>query len=232
MKNPLSLEWTPEKIQRFWNHQSQSSEDYYSRKASASLLRLLGHRLDKTLPVLDYGCGDGGLLERLLAQGFLVSGIEFSAMSCERIRQKLSGYPRFRGVFETKELLARERRFGTIFLIEVIEHLPNATLDNLMRDLRQLLLEGGVVVITTPNNEDLTREEVYCAGCGHTFHRWQHIRSWSRESLRAFLHSNGFTVKKLWCVNLLWTDEIKHRLKRLAGRDSQKKNLVCVAAAN
>ena len=51
-----------------------------------------------------------------------------------------------------------------------------------------------MVLITTPNNENLDNETVYCPCCENSFHRWQHVRSWSSDSLSLYLIKHGFKV--------------------------------------
>ena len=65
-------------------------------------------------------------------------------------------------------------------------------LQRIFDDVRRVLTPGGVVVVTTPNDEDLTIETVYCPCCNHTFHRWQHVRSWSAQTLSTRFSSLGF----------------------------------------
>jgi hypothetical protein len=64
-----------------------------------------------------------------------------------------------------------------------------------------LLAPGGVIVFTTPNDEDLGASRLYCPECDHVFHRWQHIRSWSAQSLSAFLTAQGFRDVKAWTTD-------------------------------
>ena len=55
-------------------------------------------------------------------------------------------------------------------------------------------------MITTPNEEVLSNNAVFCPECGHEFHRWQHLRSWSADSLASALARHGF--EPLFCQGM------------------------------
>jgi 2-polyprenyl-3-methyl-5-hydroxy-6-metoxy-1,4-benzoquinol methylase len=85
--------------------------------------------------------------------------------------------------------------------VEVIEHLSDEQLEGTLDIIKRLLAPGGVIVFTTPNDEDLGASRLYCPECDHVFHRWQHIRSWSAESITAFLTAQGFRDVKAWTTD-------------------------------
>jgi len=56
------------------------------------------------------------------------------------------------------------------------------------------------VVITTPNNEDLELSQCYCPISNTLFHRWQHVRSFTEETLAALLAKHGIEKVVSHCV--------------------------------
>ena len=82
--------------------------------------------------------------------------------------------------------------FDVAFLIEVIEHLYDAELDRTLSLLRDLIRPGGSLIATTPNDEDRAPSLIRSPESGRLFHRWQHVRSWSRQSLSQLLAGAGF----------------------------------------
>jgi 2-polyprenyl-3-methyl-5-hydroxy-6-metoxy-1,4-benzoquinol methylase len=52
-------------------------------------------------------------------------------------------------------LIARGEKFDAISIIEVIEHLPYNTVEQLLEQMSQLLNPSGCVVLTTPNYRSL-----------------------------------------------------------------------------
>ena len=87
--------------------------------------------------------------------------------------------------------------YDTTFLIETVEHLLDDDLQPVLQEISRLTKVGGTVVVTTPHNENLDSAAVMCPDCGCTFHRWQHVRSWTPDSLTETMRQHGF--KPLYC---------------------------------
>ena len=50
-----------------------------------------------------------------------------------------------------------------------------------------------MLVITTPNAEDLAENLNYCPFCDTEFHRWQHLRSLNHQDVDSLLRASGMT---------------------------------------
>src|SRR4051794_8776642 len=100
--SPHPVTWTREKSSRWWNVISSLpawSKFYFSRMASGPLLAFLrAHRVPIAGRVIDFGCGPGYLLEKLLNHGIACEGVDFSPQSVEATRARLAKHPLFRGV--------------------------------------------------------------------------------------------------------------------------------------
>ena len=71
--SPHKIEWTPEKIERFWDAcASGADERYFSSKYGDSLIRTAKHYVKLDGRILDFGCGPGFLLEKLIGRKILV----------------------------------------------------------------------------------------------------------------------------------------------------------------
>lgn len=188
---PKTLVWDETTLSRFWAFHSQFSENYFSHQKGKSLVAYAKRQLPHGATVLDYGCGPGHLLPHLLDAGFVVQGADItrdtmgSAVSlCDR--------KNFLGFVTIDELLAEGTQFDAIFLIEVVEHLDDHWLARSLDQVHALLKKGGILIVTTPNEENLEDNMVYCPASNTIFHRWQHVRSWSASSLSAALVTHGF----------------------------------------
>lgn len=229
------MEWTPERISRFWDWQAQYPEVYFTYLFGPAIVASLQRYLRGRRRVLDYGCGVGYLLPHLCARVPEAYGADPSQESIARTNERLAGTPSFKGAFLIDELRARKLSFDAVLCVEVVEHLDDAALDTVLADIRGLLAPGGVAVFSTPNNEDLSKSMILCPASGEIFHRWQHVRSWNRDSLPARLRAGGFDVVEVVETNMAIAKTnspigiMKRALKRLLFGDPGKPHLVCIA---
>jgi 2-polyprenyl-3-methyl-5-hydroxy-6-metoxy-1,4-benzoquinol methylase len=86
--------------------------------------------------------------------------------------KKLSGYDSFLGVIGPDE----GRLFDVVIMAEVIEHVPDRLLGQTLDQVNGLLRDGGIVIVTTPNEENIGQAQVLCPMCRQVFHPWQHVR--------------------------------------------------------
>jgi SAM-dependent methyltransferase len=184
---PHQLEWTPERIQAFWDHYSKHQDVYFSALHGRSLIGYVGRRIRIGTP-LDYGCGSGHLLSYLADAGCkTLYGVDQSpesrAATVRRIGDRAAVHV---------GLAPEPESVDTAFLVEVVEHMDDSALDAAIAAIRSALKPGGHLVITTPDDEDLAASSVLCTECGAMFHVMQHVRTWNAASLSSYLESKGF----------------------------------------
>lgn len=123
--------------------------------------------------------------------------LDFSPDSVSEAVSRFGHDPQFEGA-ALVESLSEERagKFDCATMLEVVEHLDDDNLRRALRHLHSFLKPGGYVCITTPNAEDLMSSNVRisCPDCGCRFHRMQHVRSWTAETLSSVLSLHGFKV--------------------------------------
>lgn len=195
---PHQVEWTREKSSRWWDQTSSRHQDrYFSQRYGAAiivLVQLFGVRNLRRGQVLDFGCGSGYLLDALLARNIPCAGADFSEDSVAVVEKRLGDNSLFHGVQLVRRLPTDipDGSYDTVFLIEAIEHLLDDDLEVTLTELHRILRPGGVVVVTTPNDEQLTQAESICPDCGCIFHPVQHVRSWDQASLSTTMRQFGF----------------------------------------
>lgn len=231
-------EWTDEAISRlFTYYNTHQGSPYFSMQVGQAIIRYTRPFLGEARNVLDYGCGPGFLSKYLLDNYFKVTAMDFTEDSVKKAADLCRDYDNFLGAFTYSEFSKHEHKYDVIFVIEVIEHLSDHYLEDMMANLRKYA--GGYVVITTPNDEDLSKGMLYCPFCDTQFHGVQHMRTWNAETLTMYLDKNGFDVKHVNAVNLreLYSPKIKliNRMKKIWRKmngiaDSDKKpHLICIA---
>jgi SAM-dependent methyltransferase len=93
---------------------------------------------------LDYGCGDGGLLERSANVGWTVQGVEFRQDVADAVALR-TGFP---VVAETMVDSLSPHSFDVVHLGDVLEHLTDPDRD--MPRILRLVRRGGLVVAQGP----------------------------------------------------------------------------------
>ncbi len=194
MRSYKLMEWTDDRVKRFWDYESNYPENYFAFQAGASVIHELKRYFKNAKSALDFGAGPGFLIPHLIAAGLEVTALEFSDDSVKKLKDKFKGKPGFKDVAQPEELLSKKAKFDLIMVTEVIEHLNDYYLDKSLLLIKDLLSPSGVVIFTTPNNEDLSKLMIYNPVTDEIFHRWQHVRSWNVNSLRIKLEEYNFHV--------------------------------------
>lgn len=189
---PHAIEWTPALIQRFWDHYSTNpalEDTYFAKNVGRHLIDFIGRQI-RIGRAVDFGCGRGDLIDHLLSDHECY-GVEQSPMSVATVNLRFEHHPRFRGAFVGSRDLP-DGFADTVFAVEIVEHMNDASLETLLSEARRVLRPGGHLVVTTPNDENLRKAEVMCPECGCIFHNMQHLRSWSARSLVRYINRFGF----------------------------------------
>jgi O-antigen chain-terminating methyltransferase len=114
---------------------------------------------DSGAPVLDVGCGRGEWLELLGRRGIAACGVDIDEESVRGCR--LAGAEAV-VVDAADHLRAQpEASYAAVTCFHLVEHLPAASLPQLLEEAHRALRPGGVIIIETPNPEN-----VAVATCG------------------------------------------------------------------
>lgn len=186
---PIKLKWTPELVRKFWDGLAHTRllELGFSRQVGKSLITAIEHELPGDGRILDFGAGDGDLIKLLCERGYLTAAYEDSNERQKVIKQNLNQHDNFLGTIDKNS----DETFNAVIMAEVIEHILDEELDETLNKIASLIKPGGVLVVTTPNNEDLELNMSYCPESNLLFHRWQHVRSFTDQSLKGLLTKYG-----------------------------------------
>lgn len=194
---PHEVEWTPEKVNRFWDGFTNRTEEFFSAVYGRSLVSIVASLRPERY--LDIGCGTGELVMRAAQAGIRAVGIDSSPELVHQAtnattKMRNSARPEFRHA-PAVAIPFEEGAFDVASLVEVVEHLDDETLAATLAESRRVLRPGGVLLVTTPNNENLQSIAVHCPDCGARFHPIQHVRSWTMNSLARALSVAGFSPR-------------------------------------
>lgn len=200
----LSPEWNERRFSRWMSQEAiESFEKPFKTPANEFLkaARYTAHVLQiekltrgirgKAAPrVLDFGCGYGGFLSMCGMYGFDAYGVDRSSAKRENSS--------FAKVFAEISEVTSMAPFHALTLFEVLEHLDDP--HGLLRQLSEMLADGGILVLETPNCEGVrnieTRDDY------NRIHPLEHINGFTPKTLKRFAERLGFApiTKPLACV--------------------------------
>ena len=164
--------------------------------------------------VLDIGCGHGVLLQRILgkAHPLRAYGCDLSRVMCSRAVARAPAATILQA--NAEDLPFADDAFDHVFMVEVLEHVPDAV--RALREVKRVLRAQGTFVVTVPNRD--------------WFHYERHLRTregnrlldqqwhwYGAAEIRGLLQECGFvTVKVRGGENLYFGGGLPRELEKLA----------------
>ena len=201
------VEWNEQTVSHFWDNidilieNGNKQNDYFSSVYAKQVLKKINKLVDfKHKKILDYGCGQGDLI-KVLCNDYQIEeayGCDLSQKSVDIVNDSNKSCDKFRGAvkIESDAVPYGDEKFDIILLTELIEHLDDKSLKFAISEITRMLKKNGIIVITTPNKEELKNNIVVCPECECYFHKVQHVRSWSVQSLSNYLIHFGIRMIK------------------------------------
>lgn len=140
--------------------------------------------------VLDLGCGRGEALDLLGRSGIAARGVDTSERMVEICRDR--GLRAEVGDAVDALSRAAEGSLGAVVSFHVVEHLPPATVERLVRLAFRALAPGGVLVLETPNPLSLV------VAARNFWLDPTHLRPVHPEALQSLCERAGFDSVERW----------------------------------
>lgn len=151
------------------------------------------------LQLLDYGCGDGKYFNHLLRVGLVpknVHGVDVSTLRVERCRAL--GWQQVQCIPKSGRLPFPADQFDVVNMMEVIEHVPSAVIDDVLDEISRVLRPDGVLLGSTPNYPMKRFYDVYDAVIFRKLGRFKddptHVTHYDHRRLRELLQRHFRTV--------------------------------------
>lgn len=168
---------------------------------------------NKSLKILDLGCGNGSFTQYLSQKGFQVIGLDPSESGITLAKRSFPNIEFIQGDIYHLPFDRLEGQFDYIISIDVIEHLY---LPRIMPQVaKRCLKPHGKLIITTPYHGYLKNIALSVAGKfdHHVNPLWDggHIKFFSVKTLTELLYSEGFTQLEFHFAGRLpwlWKDMI------------------------
>ncbi|UOG92046.1 MAG: class I SAM-dependent methyltransferase [Candidatus Thiothrix sulfatifontis] len=106
-----------------------------------------------TLPVLDLGCGRGEWLALLRDNAIAAYGVDMNGVMVTLGQESGLDVRHADGLTHLQQL--PDASLSAVTSFHVIEHLPFATLFNILMEINRVLIPGGLLIFETPNPENV-----------------------------------------------------------------------------
>lgn len=214
------LDWTHELVGRFWDGIAASALDELSfgKVAGPAFLDLIGPYLRPEGTHLDFGAGSGHVMGLLLERGLRTAGFDPSPERQAKLVERLGNRSGFCGV----EGLESNETYDVVLLMEVIEHILEPDYPETLERIARFVRPGGVLVVSTPNRENLDLASVFCPVSGMLFHPWQHVRSFTPQVLVETFEPMGLQKEFLALVDFSNDAALIDQAKYLSARQRER----------
>lgn len=182
-------------------------DDIKAGKEAKIRINLALNLIGKNKKVLDIGCYEGYISEKIKNYGNEVVGLEISEIGAKLCNER--GIKCFHQDIEAK-LPFSDNSFDVVFGGEVIEHVFDT--DSLLQEIKRILKPKGYVVLTTPNIASLPRRLRLLLGINPMIDiglispqgekSAGHIRYFTKKSLEQLLNRNGFFIDQ-WSTDFI-----------------------------
>jgi SAM-dependent methyltransferase len=166
----------------------------------------IGQYLPESGPVLDVGCGFGlfSLYYAATAPGRFVRGLDVNARRVAMARRAAQRLGLANVAYEEGD--ARDFKgagdVGAAYMLDIVHHIPPASVAPLLRQLRRCLAPGGVLVVKDVDTRPAPKRWFTWA-LDKAMAPGTPVRYWSAEELTAALEATGFRVRRHLMVDVL-----------------------------
>ena len=167
---------------------------------------LLGRMISGLRPgtALDIGAAGGGNTRVLRRAGWSVSALEYGADGAEVAAER--GLAVLRG--DATALPVSDDSLDLVVAFDVLEHIVDH--DTAVSEVRRALRPGGMFLIAVPADPKLWSDHDVAV---------DHVRRYTRDTLREVLERNGFEIASMTSWNVLLRPVVALRRRKASGSD-------------
>lgn len=155
----------------------------------------------KSMPkgrILDIGSNNGDTCNEMNQLGFNVVGID---NNLELIEKSKKSYPDIKFVFGDleKKFPFENSYFDIIWAGDIIEHLVNTK--KFLEETNRVLKKDGFLILSTPYHGIIKNISIAIVDFDEHYHpEHEHVRFYTKKTLKNQLAENGFKIKKLFLL--------------------------------
>lgn len=189
---------------KFAKPESIDSQDQMTKEKITKIISILPKQ---DINILDLGIGQGFLEQKMMEYGRSdkLFGIDISPISIKRAAKNFSGEFRVGDVLGIEKYYPKNY-FDVIVAIELIEHMYPKNILTFYRKVHKLLKPEGILVISTPLNENLRNMATNPS---------EHVREYTPEILSLELSLSMFKITSRY---FLYAFKRQYTLKKLISK--------------
>jgi len=156
-------------------------------------LNVISDMIKDDLDILDLGCGEGHVIEKIINKNNRVTGVDISIERIRQSRDRLNSNRVNLLNSDAVDLPFKNGKFDLVIASELIEHLPDSR--ELLANIKRVLKMDGVLILSTPCSylSESSAERIY---------EWQHVFVYSYNKLLRIVEEAGFSIKKAYGIGL------------------------------
>ena len=148
--------------------------------------------------VLDIGSNNGDTCNEMNNLGFDVTGIDGDLRLVQESKEKYPLIQFVQGNLEEK-FPFEDSYFNIIWAGDIIEHLVDTK--NFLKEINRILNPEGLLILSTPYHGIIKNIFIALLNFNKHYHpEHEHVRFYTKNTLKNQLNENGFKVKKLFLL--------------------------------
>lgn len=205
----------------FWNERLKESVSLRNQDGmTKDRVNIAFRYLPKTAKrILDIGIGYGFIEEFLSkSKNIEIFGNDISPLAIKNAKNKFDGCFRVESIYDMKYT---NNFFDTVFVLEVLEHIPPSKIFGVLKNIKRLLKKCGILIVSVPSNEGLETMKYNSNG---------HMRDYTKPLIESELKLCGFKIldtKSLYAFETLYT--IKKVIAKVLKNQWRPNNIVIKA---
>ena len=150
---------------------------------------------------LDLGSGPGWFTNVLIENGWRVTSVDGEPSHKQQLKRLTANVL----IGDVREILVgmEPGQFNMILALEIVEHMDVASAKTFLRNIRRLLTQGGVLLVSTPNRtspigfKDYYIRELLLRGERWTAWHPNHLHVYNSWEFKTVLKECGYAVERL-----------------------------------
>jgi len=129
----------------------------------------------EVVSILDVGCGDGRITNKLVDSYAYVVGLDISSAALQHVRAETV-------LGSADDLPFDTQSFDLVLTAELLEHLPDSVYERVRKEIQRVAKEW--ILVSVPWKEQLGLSRARCPSCATIFHVNYHHRSFDEHRLK------------------------------------------------